>query len=163
MKPVYLFPNKLKIPALVFFLFSCIAFTFEALEIYRLPEIETYVFAIISDDGNFFHPTAEYSSFIKNSITDEVIECMFFIGGIVLAFSKEKIEDEMITYIRLKSLVYATYFSFSLLILNQIFVYGFSVMYATMFFYYAFILFLNIFYYTKLFIYKKQFSHENED
>src|SRR5690606_32793650 len=102
----------------VIFLLSCILYIIEAAEIYTLPELETYVFAMVSDDGSLFNPTPEYSSIIKNSITDEIIECMFFIGGIVLVFSKEKIEDEMITYIRLKSLVYATYFLFSLLILN---------------------------------------------
>ncbi|WLD23111.1 hypothetical protein NU10_10375 [Flavobacterium dauae] len=163
MKSIYLFPNKLKIPALVIFLLSCIVMIVEATEIYTLPEFKTYVFAIVSDDGSFFNPTPEYSSFIINSITDEIIECMFFVGGLVLAFSKEKIEDEMITYIRLKSLVYSTYFSFSLLILNELLVYGFSAFYASIIFYYAFVLFLNIFYYTKLFIYKKQFSYENED
>ncbi len=163
MKRIYLFPNKLKIPALVVFLLSCIAMILEVAEIYTLPELKTSVFAIVSDDGSLFNPTTEYSSIIINSITDEIIDCMFFIGGIVLAFSKEKIEDEMISYIRLKSLVYSTYFSFSLLILNELLVYGFSAFYASIFFYYAFILFLNIFYYTKLFIYKKQFSHENED
>lgn len=163
MKSIYLFPNKLKIPALVIFLISCIVYTIEASDIYTLPELETYVFAIVSDDGNLFNPTSEYSSIIKNSITDEIIQCMFFIGGIVLAFSKEKIEDEMITYIRLKSLVYATYFLFSLLILNELLIYGWASLYIDIFFYYAFVIFLNIFYYTKLFIYKKQFSYENED
>jgi len=163
MKSIYLFPNKLKIPALLLFLCSAVLFTLDATEIFTLPEIETSVLAIVSDDGNIFKPTAEYSSIIKNSITDEIIECMFFIGGIILAFSKEKIEDEMITYIRLKSLVYATYFLFSLLILNELFIYGWASLYIDIFFLYVFVIFLNIFYYTKLFIYKKQFSYENED
>lgn len=163
MKSIYLFPNKLKIPALIVFVCSCILFILEGTEIYILPEFEIPVFAIVSDDGNLFNPSAEYSSIIKNSFTDEIMECMFFIGGIILAFSREKIEDEMITYIRLKSLVYATYFLFSLLILNELFIYGWASLYTDIFFLYGFILFLNIFYYTKLFIHKKQFSYENED
>ncbi|UUV21917.1 hypothetical protein [Paenimyroides aestuarii] len=163
MKNIYLFPNKLKIPALVLFLFSCIAMLLEAAEIYTLPELKTSVFAVVSDKGNLFNPSAEYSSIITNSITDEIIECMFFISGIVLAFSKEKIEDELITFIRFKSLVYATYFTILLLVLSEIFIYGWAFLSFLMIYFYSFILFLNIFYYTKLFIYKKQFSYENED
>ncbi len=86
-----------------------------------------------------------------------------FISGIILAFSKEKIEDEMITSIRLKSLVYTTYFIFSLLILGEIFIYGLPFLNVIMGFLYFFVILANLFYYTKLFIYKKQFSYENED
>lgn len=163
MKSIYLFPNKLKIPALTLFLVSCLIIILDFLNLYTLPELETYVFAIVSDDGSIFNPTAEFSSIIKNDVTGELTELMFYIGGIILFFSKEKIEDEIISYIRLKSLVYSTYFAFTLLILNQIFVYGFSAMFVDIFFYHGFLIFLNIFYYTKLFIYKKQFSYENED
>lgn len=164
MKSIYLFPNKFKIPALLVFILSLVLYVADTADnILEIPNLEIPVFALISDDGSLMSPKPEYSAIIKNNISDEIISCMFFIGGIILAFSKEKIEDEMITLLRLKSLVYATYFSFSLLILNELLVYGFAALYAPIFFYKAFLLFLNIFYYTKLFIYKKQFSHENED
>lgn len=164
MKSIYLFPNKLKIPALLVFIIALILYFADAVDNFiEIPKIEIPVFALFSDDGNFIKPESEYSTIIINNIADEIISCMFFIGGIILAFSKEKIEDEMITYIRLKSLVYSTYFSFSLLILNELFVYGYAALYVPIFFYKAFLIFLNIFYYTKLFIYKKQFSYENED
>lgn len=164
MKTIYLFPNKLKIPAfIVFALAVLLTVGSEMTHTFEIPEIEASVFALVSDNGDFLSSQPEYTSVIKNNITDEIISCMFFIGGIVLAFSKEKIEDEMISYLRLKSLVYATYFSFSVLILNELFVYGWAAINIPIFFYNAFLLFLNIFYYTKLFLYKKQFSHENED
>nr|WP_298006195.1 hypothetical protein [uncultured Flavobacterium sp.] len=104
-----------------------------------------------------------YFGFEKQNIYNEILDCSFFISGIILAFSKEKIEDEMITFIRLKSLVYTTYFIFSLLILGEIFIYGLSFLNVIMGFLYFFVILANLFYYTKLFIYKKQFSYENED
>ena len=163
MKTIYLFPHRLKIPALIIFILSIVLMAGDEAELFEVPNLEVPVFALVSDDGNLMSPNPEYSVIIENDISGEIIACMFFIGGIVLAFSKERIEDEMISYLRLKSLVYATYFSFSILILNQLLIYGFSALYIPIFFYNAFLLFLNIFYYTKLFIYKKQFSHENED
>ena len=160
MKPVYLFPNKLKIPALTLFLIS-----FALLVLYYAQiktEINVTVFAFVSDtflessDSIFF-------GFTKEDVYNEILDCTFFVSGIILAFSKEKIEDEMITNIRLKSLVYTTYFIFSLLIIGELFVFGFSFLNIMMGFLYSFIILTNLFYYINLFIYKKQFSYENED
>src|SRR5690606_28810962 len=219
MKRIYLFPNKLKIPALVVFLIALVLIILQFNEISL--QLNMKVFAVVSDpfldsenSGNF--------RWVEQDMYDEILDFLFFTSGIVLAFSKEKIEDEMIGLLRYKSLTYATYFIFSSLIISEFLIYGMSygyvifdflffsngiglgfskekigegmigfvryksLTYATyfifcsliisefliygmaygyvnMFFFYAFILFLNIFYYTKLFIYKKQFSHENED
>lgn len=125
-------------------------------------EINIKVFAIASDhilNGN----NDVYFGIATENIYNELLDIIFFSSGIILAFSKEKTEDEMISLLRYKSLVYSTYFTFGMLILSEIFVYGGSFVFVIMFFFYCFILFLNIFYYTKLFIYKKQFSYENED
>src|SRR5690606_1840287 len=160
MKSIYLFPNKLKIPALVIFIISLLLIILQYSGIKT--EINTTVFAFVSDT---FTETSynTYFGFVKEDIYNEILDCSFFISGIILAFSKEKIEDEMITLIRLKSLVYTTYFIFSLLILGEIFIYGFSFLNVIMGFLYFFVILANLFYYTKLFIYKKQFSYENED
>ncbi len=162
MKSIYLFPNQLKIPALVIFTLSIILIVLEFSDI-KL-EINTTVFAFISDGSaisSVSHKTI--FGFIKEDIYNEILDCSFFISGTILAFSKEKIEDETMTFIRFKSLVYATYFIFSLLILSEVFIYGWAFLTFLMIYFYSFLIFLNIFYYTKLFIYKKQFSHENED
>ncbi|HUH25926.1 MAG TPA: hypothetical protein VLY87_04825 [Flavobacterium sp.] len=160
MKSIYLFPNKLKIPALVVFIISLILIILHYSDI--TTEINTTVFVFASDS---FTPTSKgiYFGFDKQNIYNEILDCSFFISGIILAFSKEKTEDEMITFIRLKSLVYTTYFIFVLLILSEIFIYGLPFLNVIMGFLYSFVILTNIFYYTKLFIYKKQFSYENED
>src|SRR5690606_30611235 len=160
MKRIYLFPNKLKLPALVVFVISLILIILYYSDIKT--EINTTVFVFVSDT---FFPKSNSSYFVfdKQDIYNEILDCAFFVSGIVLAFYREKIEDEMITFIRLKSLLYTTYFIFTLLILGEIFVYGLSFLNIIMGFLYSFVILTNIFYYSKLFIYKKQFSHENED
>ncbi len=160
MKSIYLFPNKLKIPALVIFIISLFLIILQYSGIKT--EINTIVFAFVSDTFTEISNNT-YFGFVKEDIYNEILDCSFFISGIILAFSKEKIEDEMITLIRLKSLVYSTYFIFTLLILSEIFIYGLSFLNVIMGFLYFFVILANLFYYTKLFIYKKQFSYENED
>lgn len=162
MKRIYLFPNRLKIPALVIFVISLILIILQLAGIEK--EINTTVFAFISDGFDLISKKDNtYFGFVEENIYNEILDCAFFISGIILAFSKEKIEDEMITFIRLKSLLYTTYFIFVLLILSEIFIYGIPFLNVIMGFLYSFVILTNIFYYTKLFIYKKQFSYENED
>lgn len=162
MKRIYLFPNRLKIPALAIFVISLILIILQLAGIEK--EINTTVFAFISDGFALISKKDNtYFGFVEENIYNEILDCAFFISGIILAFSKEKIEDEMITFIRLKSLLYTTYFIFFLLILSEIFIYGLSFLNVIMGFLYTFVILTNIFYYTKLYIYKKQFSYENED
>src|SRR5690554_351686 len=160
MKPVYLFPNKLKIPALIVFIISIILIVLQFSNISI--EINTKVFALISDPFLDRENTGKFI-WIKQDIYNEVLNTLFFSSGLILAFAKEKIDDEMITLIRYKSLTITTYFIFGMIILAEIFIYGISFIYVIMSYFYGFIIFLNIIYYTKLYIYKKQFSYENED
>lgn|SRR5690554_6474541 len=160
MKSIYLFPNKLKIPALVLFIISLVLLVLHFNEV--SPELNMKVFAIVSDP---FLDNKNRGTFtwVDQNMYNELIDILYITSGLMLAFSKEKIEDEMITLIRYKSLVNTTYIIFILVILSELLIYGMSFGYVIMFFYYVFIVLLNIFYYTKLFIYKKQFSYENED
>ena len=160
MKRIYLFPNKLKLPALVVFVISLVLIILQFSEI-SIP-LNMKVFAVVSDPFLDSENTGNFI-WVEQDIYNEILDFLFFTSGIVLTFSKEKIEDEMIGFLRFKSLTYATYFAFSLLVISEFILYGMSFGYVIMFFFYCFVLFLNIFYYTKLFIYKKQFSHENED
>jgi hypothetical protein len=48
---------------------------------------------------------------------------LLIIGAILIAFSKEKFEDEFISKIRLESLVWAIYLNYAVLILAIIFIY----------------------------------------
>ncbi len=162
MKSIYLFPNKLKIPALILFLTSFVLIILLMTNTFELI-INTKVFAISNDYILEGENLDKHSVIIIDNIYNEILDILFFISGLVLIFSKEKVEDEMIAFIRYKSLTYTTYSVFLLLILSEIFIYGASFITVILSYFYGFIILLNIFYYTKLFIYKKQFSYENED
>lgn len=59
----------------------------------------------------------------ENNVFDEIICLLILIGGLLIAFSKEKTEDEFIAKIRTESLVWATYVNYIVLILSIIFIY----------------------------------------
>jgi len=158
MKTIYLFPNRLRIPALIIFVFSTIFF---------LPSFEDDLFNI---SGTVFSVASQYPfgktsffTFLHDELSSEIVTSLFVISGIVLAFSKEKIEDEFIQSMRFRSLMNATFFTYSMTLLSIFFIYGISFLSIVTSLIFIHLIVLNIFYYTKLFIYKKQFSHENED
>jgi len=92
--------------------------------------LEAPVFAIIGDgrlmfdpnDTNFFK--THYFSFIYNDILDEIVFFTLIISGMLYVFSEEKKEDEMISKIRLNSLVWATYFNAIVSLFCYLFFYG---------------------------------------
>jgi hypothetical protein len=129
MKPKFLFPHRYKtigwllaIPCLVLGLFCLYAdFQFSFLEV-NLP------FRYLFNDT--------VNKFTTLNFTDELATVGLIIGLIFIAFSKEKIEDEYVSEIRLESLQWAIYVNFGVLILATIFVHGgsyFSVMIYNMF------------------------------
>lgn len=158
MKPVYLFPNKFKIPALVLFIIS-IALFFPSYND-NIFGIKGKVLALISQ-----YPFGEtmYFHFGEDELSDELVTSLFIISGIILAFSKEKIEDEFIQTIRFRALVQTTYFTYGLTLMSVFFTYGVPYLSIVTLLIFTHLVLLNIIYYTKLYIYKKQFSHENED
>ncbi|MCB0639251.1 MAG: hypothetical protein KDC54_21640 [Lewinella sp.] len=122
MKPSNLFPHTYKrrgwfllLPGLVL---GIIYLTFE-------PEpawLDWPVFALFDDPiiGN----NGGYMKIVANNVFDEITGLLLIIGALLVAFSKEKFEDEFIARIRLESLVWATYVNYFVLVLAILFVYG---------------------------------------
>jgi hypothetical protein len=117
MKTKYLFPNSFKligwlitIPSLIFgliYLFTDGNFTLNFLTFrLRAPDPEGIVFN-------------EYEDF-----TNELLAILLIIGLNLVAFSKEKIEDEWVAKTRLESLQWGVYFNSLVLILSIAFIYG---------------------------------------
>ena len=117
----YLFPSQfqklgyiLLIPfGLLFLYFS---FTTSESKI----ELNVPVFAIINNDiGN----STQWFTLIKNDIMDEITYIGLITSFLLIAFSKEKNEDEYISLIRANSLVWALLINFLILIFCQLFIY----------------------------------------
>ena len=70
-----------------------------------------------SDGGEFFR-------IITDDIQFELISVLSIIGGLFVAFSRQKNEDEFISKIRLESLVWATYVHFITLTVMILAIYG---------------------------------------
>ena len=80
----------------------------------------------------------------ENNILNEIIGIVLIIGFLMVAFSKEKQEDELIAKIRLESLVWATYVNYAILLISMIFIFGISFLWVMIFNMFTILLFFII-------------------
>ncbi|KAA3620879.1 MAG: hypothetical protein DWQ02_28705 [Bacteroidetes bacterium] len=133
MKTRFLFPNAMKrigwfifIPAVI----AGIIFLFDGME---FDFLDARVFAIYDDE---FMGETIYFKMTDNNLTDEILGILLLIGSVLVAFSKEKDEDEFIMKIRLESLLWATFVNIGFLLFCLMFIYGmmfFTVMLLNMY------------------------------
>lgn len=101
---------------------------------FQTPEfLQVSTFAIVSTP---LVRETQFFSIIENNLFDELIGVFIIVGGLLVAFSKQKYEDEFIAKIRLESLVWAVYVNYSILLISLLFIYGatfFQVMIYNMF------------------------------
>jgi hypothetical protein len=71
--------------------------------------------------------------FTENNILNEILGILVIGSGLLVAFSREPDEDELITKIRLESLVWATYWNYGILILAFLLVYDLSFFWVMVF------------------------------
>ncbi|MET0464927.1 MAG: hypothetical protein ABW007_17315 [Chitinophagaceae bacterium] len=122
MTPRFLLPNQFKligwliaIPAFVLMLFVLHGdFAFEFLNFSRG---NTDSLQVLFDSPTLF-------SIRTNNFTDELGGILLILGLLIIAFSKEKDEDERITVLRLESLLWAVLINSILLILAIVFLYN---------------------------------------
>ncbi|MCF6129000.1 hypothetical protein L1S35_04895 [Flavobacterium sp. AS60] len=124
MKTHFLFPNKFKKLGWLLFVPSFIASLIISIadltiDNYWIVNVFSFTDGDILGENNCF-------IVIKNSIVDEVLLFSLIIGGLLIGFSKLKIEDEFTSKIRYESLVWATYLNYGLILFFTIFVYGLS-------------------------------------
>ena len=107
MKINFLFPNKYKIigwliliPSLIAGLLA-VALNFEPSFLdWRVPTLF----------GDQFMGEKTFMGITENNVLNEILGVLILVSALLVAFSKEKIEDEYIAKTRLESLVWATYF-----------------------------------------------------
>ena len=88
---------------------------------------------------------------IENSLGDEVFTLLIIVSGIVSSFSKEKIEDELISRIRLESLSLSLFISSGLIIVSTFLVYNITYMYVLVFNLFLILLLFNLLFKFRLF------------
>lgn len=122
MKTTMLLPNKFKKLGWFILVPATIAGLILSVNDREISWLNVKVFAMFN--SNF----SESSSFrfIDDNITNELVGLLFIVGAILVAFTKEKKEDEFIAALRLKSLLWAVFVNYALLFMAFLFVYGFS-------------------------------------
>jgi len=170
MKTNYLFPHRFKkagwivfIPTAVLgmiwllFYFGENSLPVEVSNFIKDNPLNIKVFALASQELS-----NEYEFFvvIKNSIINEILGILFIVSSIIIAFSKEKYEDEYISQMRLESLVWATYLNYAILILAMLFVYNFAFLWVMVFNMFTILLFFIIRFNWVIYKSKKQTADE---
>lgn len=126
MKTNYLLPHKYKIIGWVILILGITSGLFFLNQDFESDFLKVDVFAIyngddfISDDGGFFKIIE------NNSILDEIIALNIIFGGLIVGFTKEKVEDEFIYKLRNDSLVWAIILNYIILVFTIVFIYEFT-------------------------------------
>ncbi len=157
MKGNYLLPHSYRKFGWVLFLITLVAGIVLVASDYELEWPQFHTLAIYTDEilgsGSWFQ-------IMETDLGDELISIGLIIGGILVGFSKERIEDEFIASIRLKSLVWATYVNYSVLLFATAFIYGmgfFNVMVFNMF---TLLVIFIIKYQWSLYRFRKSYANE---
>ena len=124
---VYLLPNRFKRYGWIIFIPSLILMIVMYFVDINPDFFDVSVFAIANQG---FMQQTEYFTFLEKNITVDLALIMLITGGVLVCFSKEKLEDEYIRALRLESLVWAVVINYALLILAIIFLHGLSFLYA---------------------------------
>jgi hypothetical protein len=130
METKFLLPNKFKLIGWILFIPFSILGLFIIFYDFEFEFLNLKVYAIFSEG-----PVGNHVIFgsYKDNITDEIVAILFLIGAIMVAFSKEKNEDEFLSRIRLESLLWATIVNYAILIFCLLFFYDFGFMYVMIF------------------------------
>ncbi|MBN1768588.1 MAG: hypothetical protein JXR50_01775 [Prolixibacteraceae bacterium] len=126
MKTNYLFPNRYKKTGWVLFIIGILLGVVYILGTVFMDfetDISIFDLKVFAIAVNRFAGDTSYFTVIRNEVFDEIACLLIVVGALLVAFSKEKSEDEFISKIRLESLVWATYVNYVILIVSIIFVY----------------------------------------
>jgi len=149
----YLFSNKFKKTSGVVFYLSILVGLFLLLTDKIRDIFVVNVFSIFSYEWIGSERTG--FGLIENGLGDEIFTLLIIVSGLINSFSKEKIEDELISRIRLESLSLSLFISFGLIIISTFLVFNINYMYVL-----VFNLFLIIFLFNLIFKFRL-FKHYN--
>ena len=130
MKLNYLFPSKYKrIGLLVLIPSIIIGLIIPVLE-YEPDFLDFNVPAIFIDE---FFGKKQLFGIVENNILNEIFGILIIVSALLTAFSKEIIEDEYVSKIRLESLVWAVYINYGVLLFSFLFIFDFAFLWVMIF------------------------------
>ena len=128
----YLFPHRFRIIGWVLAIVAVVGYLW-------LPEIHFKMPSLYFD--TFFDDDNE-SGFFRMARTNTLSIAMplLTIGLLFIGFSKEKVEDEFVHYLRAQSLIWSTYVTAALFIIATILIYGIAYIIVPYLVFYAFLI-----------------------
>lgn len=150
----YLFPNKYKKLGYILFVSGVILYLLERFFDIKL---ETTIFKMYND--RFLGSTTWFDWSIDD-ISNELAIILLLLGSIFSLFSKEQVEDEFITKIRLESLVLGIYLNIGILIATTLTIYGTFYLSAIIYSVFTYLIFSFIIFHYKLYQNKKEINNE---
>jgi len=125
MKLNFLFPNKFKKIGWFILIPSAIIGLVTLIYEYEPSFLDFNVPAIFIDEITL-SDNKQLFGMVNNNVLNEILGILIIISSLFVAFSKEKLEDEYISKIRLESLVWAVYVNYGILLFSFLFIYDFS-------------------------------------
>jgi len=132
MRTNYLLPHKYKTIGWILFVLGLISGIILFIGDYEIDILQVKVLSIFNEES-LFGEKPGFFKIIKNSIVDELIALTIIIGGLLVGFTKEKVEDEFIYRLRTDSLVWALLFNCFVLIFTILFVFNFTFLHVMIF------------------------------
>ena len=147
MKKNYLFPHQFRMIGWVLAIIAVVGYL-------CLPEFHFKMPSLYFD--TFFDDENE-SGFFRMARTNTLSLAMpvLTIGLLFIGFSKEKVEDEFVQYLRTQSLIWATYVTAALFIIATLLIYGISYLYVPFLVFFVFLILFIIKFQIELYRFNK--------
>jgi hypothetical protein len=135
METRFLLPNKFKLIGWILLVPSAILGILHIfyLGLSGVKFLDLKVFTIYSGGFAPWGSSSTIFGFDKVNLTGTIIGIIFILGAVMVAFAKEKHEDEFIAKIRLESFLWATYINYAILLFCFLFFYGIGFTYVMIF------------------------------
>lgn len=158
MKANYLIPNRFKKVGWMLLLPSAVLGVLVLFFDLEFDFLDGRIFTLYS--GEFLGEEGEFFKLFSGNYTKTIVGLLFLIGAILVAFSKEKHEDEFVSKIRLESLVWAIYINYLILGICFLLFYDLDFLMVMILNMFTILIFFIIRFYYSLYQAKKQLSYE---
>ena len=132
MKKNYLFPHRFRIIGWVLAIVAVSGYLCLPEFHFKMPSLYFDTFFDDENESGFFRMAR------TNSLSIAMI--LLTIGLLFIGFSKEKVEDEFVQYLRAQSLIWATYVTAILFIATTLLIYGIAYIYVPFLVFYVFLI-----------------------
>ena len=153
----FLLPAKFRFVGSIFFIAGVITGVFRFYLGIKPKILDARVFAVYSE-----YLDEKYMKLVNNNLGEEITLLLVLSGLFLIAFAKEKSEDEMVRYIRYQSLIISFYLSFTFLLAATFFTYGFAFLYMLILFSAIPMVSYIVIFRFHLYLYSKNLKSNNE-